>query len=202
MPHQRDWIDYLLAFAPFMAMIVAVSVGLMQAFVQRQAQKQNLFDKRFKVYDACAVYLAKLLGDSTEVDYHTFRTDTVPGEMLFGSEVVAFLVKVGDTGLKLNQVKLERRTCYRADRRRPTKPEWDDLMIKEKELTASEKETLNTSFDELNSQTIALQHNMKDVFLPYLALHTDQHWFSRFAMRLTRWVNQDLPATLKNRYEE
>jgi hypothetical protein len=90
MPHQRDWIDYLLAFAPFLAICVAVSVALMQAYLQRQSLKQHLFEKRFEVYKAVREYMEFVVHSNGCLDltlYDSFKSQTAPAKFLFGADV-------------------------------------------------------------------------------------------------------------------
>jgi hypothetical protein len=73
MPHQRDWIDYLVAFAPLLAIGVAIGLATMQAYLQRQQLKQNLFDRRFTVYEETLTYLVTMLQLDGETDLEHYK---------------------------------------------------------------------------------------------------------------------------------
>jgi hypothetical protein len=55
--HARDWIDIVAVFIPAAAVFVAVGVGFMQYYLQRRQLRQNLYDKRYTVYEAVRKYL-------------------------------------------------------------------------------------------------------------------------------------------------
>jgi len=44
MNNARDWIAYLQAFAPSFAVLVAIGVAVMQAYLQRQHLKHDLYN--------------------------------------------------------------------------------------------------------------------------------------------------------------
>ena len=64
MPYQetRDLTSYISAYAPFVGVLVAIGVALMQFYLQREQAKQSLFDRRFTVYTAVERYLDSLVG--------------------------------------------------------------------------------------------------------------------------------------------
>src|ERR1039458_7664385 len=87
---QRDVLGYLQALGPLIAALVAVGVALMQRHLQKQQLKQNLFEKRWKVYTGVQDYLAAILredGNDLLGPYPQFRRDTDPGELLFSRAV-------------------------------------------------------------------------------------------------------------------
>lgn len=101
MPH-RDWIDLLEAFGPLIAVVVALLVGFTQLWLQERQLKQDLFEKRWKVYTGVQDYLAAILredGDDLLGPYPQFRRDTDPGELLFSRAVWEHVNAVGDAGL-------------------------------------------------------------------------------------------------------
>ena len=60
------------AIAPAVAVLVAVGVALMQYYLQKQQQKQALFEKRFKVYEETLSYLVVMMNDEeTMTDVRT-----------------------------------------------------------------------------------------------------------------------------------
>src|SRR5271157_5328725 len=85
----RDFLGYLQSLGPLIAASVAVGVGLMQWYLQKQHLKQNLFEKRWKVYAGVhdylmAVYMTQGMQDTP---YDQFCRDTAPGEFLFQPKV-------------------------------------------------------------------------------------------------------------------
>lgn len=95
---RRDFLGYLQALGPLIAASVAVGVGLMQWHLQRRHLKQNLFEKRWKVYTAVQEYLAAILREDERDPYPQFRRDTDPGELLFSGAVLEHINAVGDAG--------------------------------------------------------------------------------------------------------
>ena len=99
---QRDVLGYLQALGPLIAALVAVGVALMQRHLQKQQLKQNLFEKRWKVYTGVQDYLAAILredGNDLLGPYPQFRRDTDPGELLFSRAVWEHINAVGEAGL-------------------------------------------------------------------------------------------------------
>src|SRR4051794_6867081 len=63
--NDRDFFGYLQSLGPLIAASVAIGVALVQYGLQRQSQKQDLFDKRFTVFTTVEAYLtAANTGDS------------------------------------------------------------------------------------------------------------------------------------------
>jgi hypothetical protein len=95
---RKGVLDYLQEFGPLIAACVAVGVGLMQWHLQRRHLKQNLFEKRWKVYTAVQEYLAAILREEESDPYRQFRRDTDPGELLFSHAVWEHVNAVGEAG--------------------------------------------------------------------------------------------------------
>ena len=97
-PHTRDWIGYAL---PSLVILVSVSVGITQAYLQRQNQKQQLFDKRFKVYTTIREFISVAVMNSAIFAVGTlldeFRRDTAPANFLFGRRVNSLIQQIDDT---------------------------------------------------------------------------------------------------------
>lgn len=95
--------DLLRDFGPLIAASVAVGVWLNQRHLQKQHLKQNLFEKRWKVYAAIQDYLMALLSTG-EMDlsstYGQFRHDTDPGEVLFNKRAWEHITALGIAGMK------------------------------------------------------------------------------------------------------
>ena len=90
----RGFLGYLQSLGPLIAASVAVSVAGVQYRLQRQSQKQDLFDKRFTVYTTVEGYLTAVNTDdreSKEKRYGQFAVAARHAEFLFGPEVRAFI---------------------------------------------------------------------------------------------------------------
>lgn len=198
--HTRDLLDY----APFLAMIIAIGVALMQAYLQRQQQKQTLFDRRFKVYQETIAYLMTMLQLRGETDlprYQVFRTETDPGEFMFASDVFDFIEDVGRTGLEYWRLRGEIR---------------DHTIVTSNRITGSNEVERDRRFSESLAKIPLLQQEVrrieakivrlvegeaKAVFVPYLRLHYGQSWLRRLSGRINRWVDDDQPVKLASRYD-
>jgi hypothetical protein len=180
MPHQRDWIDYLVAFAPFVAICVAVSVALMQAHLQRLNLKQALYDRRFTVRQHLLELHSKNIKTNGELDDETLSALTLSvqhAQNLFGSDVTDFMITFGDNMVKANQKRQEANTANMAG----------TLTT---ELMRESNDAMSVSFRDYMHIT--------EVFKPYLKLHDDKSWLARFASRLNRWVNEEVPEKMKS----
>jgi hypothetical protein len=118
-PQDRDFLGYLQSLGPLIAASVAVGVAGVQYSLQRQSQKQDLFEKRFKVYTTVEAYLTAVnTGDreSKEKLYGQFAVAARHAEFLFGQEVRAYV----DAFLALD---LERKSHREGD------DEWSDATL-------------------------------------------------------------------------
>jgi hypothetical protein len=183
MPHQRDWIDYLVAFAPLIAIFVAIGVALMQAYLQRQQLKQNLYDRRFNVRQGVLdLYYHNVSAElSNDPQFSlTFYTTFQHALNLFGSDVIDYIKSFGAQLRELH----ERDDALR---QAAMKGQVSDQLERER----------NDLYNAVNKELV----RMNSVFDPYLQLYSDQGWFTRLAHRMDWWVNQEIPADLKSRYQ-
>jgi hypothetical protein len=168
--HSRDLVD----FAPLLAIAVAVGVALMQYYVQRQQQKQALFEKRFKIYLDVRRFLSivlKNIGKPIDDDaYQRFCEEMRPARFLFGSDVLTYLNQVHSD---ISHVDSEHGTIKRVG--------WEDD-------------------DEFKVQ-LRWGRDAERVFRPYLYIHHDETWLVRLGRRINRWVEEDQPAALASRYD-
>jgi hypothetical protein len=169
-PH-RDFLGYLQALGPLIAASVAVGVGLTQFYLQRQKYKQDLFDRRFKVYSATWDFIVLAIKSRTtglleDSKVAKFFDDTKPGKFLFGSDVTMFLE--GDLTGNL--------TDYR-----------DETGQLSWRITLKPDEPLL-------SLIIRWGVQIDKVFGPYLRLHHDQSWPTRLKARIDRWMDSEVPA--------
>ena len=180
MPHQRDWIDYLVAFAPFMAICVAVSVALMQAHLQRLNLQLALYDRRFTIRQHVLQYYGTTYTQDRPIEPEVFaaiRLTAQHAQNLFGSDVTDFLKQCDDNMIKADQ---KRQECNTAN------------------MTGNLTEELKKQYTEAMAASFRDRLQITAVFKPYLNLHQDESWLARFVTRLNRWVNQDVPAELKS----
>ena len=179
-PHTRDWIDYLQALAPSIAVVVAIGVGVMQAYLQRQHLKQQLFEKRYMVFESVSLAVGILTGlnafDPSRI--HRFPGDVVNAAYLFGKDINEFIRRL--IALSRKHVR-----AYRI----AGAEHYDNLDY------ALVGQELKTILHELfgSGATIC------DVFRPYLVLHHETPWIYRLFVRINRWVD-DMPTTLDSRY--
>jgi hypothetical protein len=164
---QRDFIGYLQALGPLIAVVVAVSVAFMQWHIQKQNLRQQRFAKRFEVYQAVCRFLPTLAnahGKFQRIEYDNFRTGISPAKFLFGPDVTNFIhdihppervdVDAGSYGeLRwLDVKKLSDPPGLDGD---------DDAQLKVEE-----------TFEHL-------ERRAESVFGPYLNLHSDQGWIEQ-----------------------
>jgi hypothetical protein len=88
------FMDYLRTLGPFLGVLVAVGVGLMQYYLQRQKYQLDLFDKRFAAYHQVESYLCLAIGMGSVPEFDSkvigdFVWEIKPAEFLFGSESLA-----------------------------------------------------------------------------------------------------------------
>lgn len=98
--HTKDWIDVLAALSPAIAVLVAIGVALVQAYLQKQELKQNLYEKRSAVYYA-VLELWEALRKGEEVDERDFAAAVLPATHLFGSDVKKYVSGIKDRLFRL-----------------------------------------------------------------------------------------------------
>ena len=72
--HIRDWVDFLEALGPLIAVVAVLIVGSSQAYLQRQQLKQDLYDKRFRVYRSLVDYWITFTESRGMVELNTLKT--------------------------------------------------------------------------------------------------------------------------------
>lgn len=90
----RDVLGYLQALGPLIAVTVAVGVAFMQRHIQKKQLNQSIYDKRFTVYRSVPTYWRNLIESKGEPPVHArqqFLSDLSHATFLFGPEVVQFL---------------------------------------------------------------------------------------------------------------
>jgi hypothetical protein len=172
--HTKDWIDILAAFAPLLAVLVAVGVALMQYYLQRQQLKQDLFDKRFNVYRAVMDLTKDIIGndDPMTQDYmQKFQLETAPSGFLFGRNVGEFMKDLSERYLRIFLLQLDQRRYIEHG---------EGAFVSNHQLF-----TLKAEFHQF------LVLNLSAPFAPYLQLHHDKNWFARLKARIDRWMDED-----------
>ncbi|MGA2149392.1 MAG: hypothetical protein ABSH49_31015 [Bryobacteraceae bacterium] len=97
----------LTGLAPVVAVLVAVGVALVQAYLQQTSLKYSLFDKRYEVYRAVDTFLAGVFAASGTVSngsVHKFRAETAHAEFLFNKDVLDFINSVSGKALELASI--------------------------------------------------------------------------------------------------
>lgn len=183
-----------LEYAPFLAMLIAIGVALMQYYLQRQQQKQNLFDKRLRVFSAIhEFWLVSIIYWQTVDDttLHELISGIRPSLFLFGADVNQYVKEIDDIA---RQLEANLRTLSRLNKTDVTpgygSAEWLDA-----------RNAANTKTVPLRYKLHELVGQSEERFSPYLQLHYDRSWFRRFIARINRWVNQEQPNTLASRYD-
>jgi hypothetical protein len=90
----KGFLEYLQGLGPLIAASVAVGVAGVQYSLQRQSQRQDLFDKRFTVYTSVEAYLVSLNTGNTESKeklYGQYAVAARQAEFLFGPEIPRFI---------------------------------------------------------------------------------------------------------------
>lgn len=172
--HMR-WFDFLAALAPSFGVIAAVYIGLMQAHLQRQNLKQNLYDKRFRVFyaiervfcDPDATKKAKELLPELE-------RETAEVSFLFGPEIKSLLSEI-DAALR--------------DLR------WEEHARFETGQTAEDPIPFVNAvkmWDKLRMKTEML-------FRPYLQLQQERNWLALLIARANHWI-ESADNVMRSRY--
>jgi hypothetical protein len=216
----QTFIDYAKAFGPFLAAIVAVGVGVMQYYLQRQRFKLDLYDKRFHVYEAAGEYMVALVATQGKVDdddLGKFRRNTDPGQFMFGSDVWGFLVELRKTGVAFESLRRQHEdyvaaAAFSADPNRFADlvglycveaidvSDPNELERRHKNVLA-EMPILQRQIQDKFMQTCRMSERKEEVFRPYLQLHYDRSWPIRAIRQIDRFVNSDAPSKLASRYD-
>ena len=182
MPYQqaRDLTSYISAYAPLLAVLVAVGVALMQYYLQRKQWEQQMFAKRFEVYAAVGRFLSAALNSHGRLDsaeYDRFVFEIRPAKFMFGSDVATFIHEINGA---ISQEDAVPGTYGKYVRRL----EPDDLEGE----------------GDLTTAIMRWGFRAEVAFGPYLQIHHDQSWLARFVARVDRWVDER-PHILKSRYD-
>lgn len=90
-----DIITALTAFGPLTVSLLVAVIAARQWGVAKNQLKLNLFDRRYKVFDATRKFLAGTCEvNFSEAHYLKFFAETSEAEFLFGPEVVRYLAEI------------------------------------------------------------------------------------------------------------
>lgn len=134
---------------PYLAPSATLIVGLSVAFiawqqwqVARSKLRLDLFDRRYKVFEATRKFLAVVLRDARFEDSHLFEfyAGTSDAEFLFGSEVVDYLTEIRKRALDMRtHQKVYEPLPVGPERSRHVQAEHDQLVWLGDQLTAMSK---------------------------------------------------------------
>lgn len=189
---RRDFLGYLQSLGPLIAACVALYIGFTQRRLQRQQLKQNLFEKRFAVYEAIKSYL----GDSTirrpTLVRHLLKFPMkAEATFLFGSDMAAFCAELDAMVMKYD---LAFSRCCETD------PESG-----ERKLRKRTNETKNL-FQEMRLAREPIGKPMIDrleqLCRPYLQIQSSPvPWYARLESYLEQIADCN-EKRLKTRYEQ
>jgi hypothetical protein len=170
--HVRDLTDYIAAYAPLIAVLVAVGLGIVQAYLQRQRLKQDLYEKRYSVYSSVIDFWHYLVESraSGQAKLQTierrnqFYSQIRHAKFLFGRDVITFLEEYHALAAQLQDAATAQR--YGPDR----SPEG--------------AQEVNRLYDKL---TLFAGIKNEEVFRPYLQLYQAKGWFARWKSHLDHW---------------
>ncbi len=185
---QRDFLGYLQGLGPLIAALVAVGVALMQRHLLKEQLKQNLYEKRWKVYQELMGHIEHALQeeggniDRLSISIDTVQLITENAQFLFGPEVMVVILDVTLTLLSMEK---------------------NDLLIQEYKQSHPEfQQTSPTpSIPEYNTIITKQQHNLAtlrrlrssshNVIQPYLQLHHWKNPVKRLIDRASKWMESN-----------
>jgi hypothetical protein len=201
MPSQpvRDLTSYISAYAPVLAALVAVGVGIMQYYIQRQHLKQNLFEKRHKVYTATQKFIRAVLDNNgTPLEgnlVEEFLDETAHSAFLFGREVSSWLNTIAAKAIDLGLTK------SKIDHYVDLHDRFQAGCVEVPKTEEIELPTLLKSHVEGIGWMGAKRGELNQVFQPYLQLYHEGNGLTRFVAAADAWV-ESRSATLDRRYDE
>jgi hypothetical protein len=169
----QGWVQTVTAFAPFAAALTALFVGWLQWRVQKLHFKQNVYEKRYAIYDAARTYLAEAMRKNGKDDitaYLQFRAATDPAEFLFPASVYAYLKKIAVLGQNFcaSQGTLEDCRQRLPPARILSEPDREELAKAMRDMQGSREAIV-----------AELEGGLKSVFYPHLRLEDGRSWFDK-----------------------
>src|SRR5215470_13774800 len=112
LPIWLQWVK-VLAVPIFTAVIALVGgwVGYQQMQIAQVKLQHDLYERRFKVYDAARTFLLRIftMRDASQEEIQTFNTTTAEADFLFDLNVYSFLQDVGMQALALHTLEEARK---------------------------------------------------------------------------------------------
>ena len=93
----RDWVDWLTAFLPVIIVVVGIVVAFLQWRTNRNRLKHELFDRRYKQFEAVRDYLGSMLTSGRVENNLIFLSQTRGMEFLFDEDICKFVHEIQST---------------------------------------------------------------------------------------------------------
>jgi hypothetical protein len=207
----QTFIDSAKAFGPFLAAMAAFVVGGMQYYLQRQKLKQDLFDKRFHVYESTVAYLILMLqndGKTEIAEYQEFKRNTDPGEFFLSAEIFAFIKDIGELGTEFRHLQLYRDAhVQRANSALSEAVTYQEAGIvkalykKQFNEESALVTDLDLKIDDLRRKVnSAVTTEAKQVFQPALQLHYSESLPERLVAVIDR-LDSGMQKLMRSRYD-
>jgi hypothetical protein len=129
----------------FFTLVLALSVAIvawLQWWVALNKLRLDLFDRRYKVYDATRKFLAAILQEAkfTQSELFEFFAGTSDAEFLFGADVVEHLAQIRNRAIDLRKAQtLLEHGSVGDERSRCAQAEHDELSWLNDQITAISK---------------------------------------------------------------
>src|SRR5215469_1120688 len=108
-------VDYVATFLPIATLVLGVAVGCvawLQWRVARSKLRLDLFDRRYKIYEATQTFVDSINNDPQHVDSYlnAFNTGMSNAAFLFGADIVSYIQLVRERAADMRTA----RTLYEA----------------------------------------------------------------------------------------
>jgi len=103
-PPDKDWIDLLSSLLTPVIAFFGVYLGYQQRAINRNRLKNELFDKRYKVFEKIGAFIAEILltGRLEKGADIVFLRDTKPAYLLFDQEIKDFILEIHKNAVNLD----------------------------------------------------------------------------------------------------
>lgn len=132
----------MLTFATFLVSCVLAFIAWQQWQLAQNKLRLDLFDRRYKVYDALRTFLSCVVGKAnfTDAQLFEFYAGTSDAEFLFGPEVIDYLAQVRKHALNMQlHQKIFQPMPVGEERSRHIQAEHDELVWLGEQLTEMSK---------------------------------------------------------------
>jgi hypothetical protein len=102
-----EWVQWLQALAVPTIAAVGLLLAWQQVAIARTKLRHDLFDRRFKVFEAARMFLARVMRSGRVSDAHfgDFTTGVIDAQFLLGQEVHAYLFEIRRRAAALQALK-------------------------------------------------------------------------------------------------